>query len=157
MITSILYTDLMTSSMDPNSDDVHCKHGPSECLGNIIQLCAADVYPEPIIYLGFANCMTSQYSKIPERELIESCAMEHGIDFQKVNACISQEGKGMDLLRQSIKRSQDFGVSTSCTVRLEGKVRCVRDGGKWYNCPGGSSVEDLVSEIKELYEKKKSD
>ena len=31
-------------------------HGPPECLGNIILLCAAHLYPEPKLHLGFANC-----------------------------------------------------------------------------------------------------
>ncbi|KAL5086060.1 hypothetical protein Trisim1_009687 [Trichoderma cf. simile WF8] len=32
---------------------VDCKHGPSECIGNIIELCAHELYPDPKIYLGF--------------------------------------------------------------------------------------------------------
>lgn len=127
-------------------------HGPSECLGNIIQLCAARIYPNPRVYLGFANCMTSNYSQIPDRDLVEYCALEHGVDFEKVNNCISDEGLGPDLLRQSILRSQENNVTKSCTVRLANKVRCIRDGGKWYDCPGGSEVEDLVHDINRLYD-----
>lgn len=137
--------------VDSDSDEVSCKHGPGECLGNIIQLCAAKVYPEPKIYLGFANCMISSYQHIPERDLVEDCALEHGVDFQKLNRCISDEGEGIDLLRASVERSQDLNVTKSCTVRLAGEVRCIRDGGEWYDCPGGSNVSDLVDDIKALY------
>ncbi len=127
-------------------------HGPAECLGNIIQLCAAKLYADPKIYLGFANCMTSDYKEIPERSLVEDCALDSGVDFQKLNSCISDEGEGMDLLRASVERSHQKHVTKSCTIRLDGKVRCIRDGGEWYDCPGGSNVTDLVSDIKDLYD-----
>jgi len=128
-------------------------HGPPECLGNLIILCAAKLYPDPKLYLGFANCMISNYKDIPQRELVEGCALEHGLDFQQVNDCISDEGEGVDLLRSSIMRSADQNVTKSCTVRLDGEIRCIRDGGVWYDCAGGSSVKDLVRDVRELYNK----
>ncbi|KEF55491.1 uncharacterized protein A1O9_08241 [Exophiala aquamarina CBS 119918] len=145
------FTLSFIGQIDPKSDAVSCMHGPAECLGNIIELCAAEIYPDPKIYLGFTNCLTSDYHNIPDRDLVEGCAMEHGIDFQKLNNCISDEGEGINLLRASISRSHENNVTKSCTVRLAGKIRCIRDGGKWYDCPGGSSVEDLVRDINALY------
>ncbi|KIW97835.1 uncharacterized protein Z519_01419 [Cladophialophora bantiana CBS 173.52] len=145
------FTMSFIGSVDPNSDAVSCKHGPGECLGNIILLCAAKVYPEVKLWLGFANCMITDYPNIPKRDLVQSCAMEHGLDFQQLNSCISEEGEGIDLLRASIERSQENNVTRSCTVRLAGKVRCIRDGGEWYDCPGGSSVDALVDDINNLY------
>jgi len=139
--------------IDDKSDAVSCMHGPSECLGNMIQLCAARIYPDPKIYLGFTNCMTSSYSQIPNKDLIQNCALEHGIDFERVNKCISEEGHGSELLRKSMLRSQENNVTKSCTVRLAGNIRCIRDGGKWYDCPGGSEVADLVRDIENLYNK----
>lgn len=138
--------------VDTQSDEVTCMHGPGECLGNIIQLCAATAYPDPKQYLGFTNCMSFDYKDIPDRDLVESCAMEYGLDFDKLNDCISDEGGGMDLLRSSAERSRDLGVTKSCTIRLADKVRCIRDGGKWSDCEGGSKVEDLVADIEELYQ-----
>lgn len=126
-------------------------HGPSECLGNIILLCAAKTYPDVKLSLGFTNCMISDYPDIPNRDLVEECALEHGLDFSKLNSCISDEGEGIDLLRSSIERSRQNNVTKSCTVRLAGKVRCIRDGGEWYDCPGGSSVQQLVGDINKLY------
>ncbi|EXJ94146.1 hypothetical protein A1O1_02539 [Capronia coronata CBS 617.96] len=145
------FTMSFIGSIDPNSDAVSCKHGPGECLGNVILLCAAHVYADVKVWLGFANCMISDYQEIPQRDLVEDCAMEHGVDFQKLNTCISEEGEGVGLLRSSILRSQENNVTKSCTVRLAGKIRCIRDGGEWYDCPGGSSVEDLVHDIDDLY------
>ncbi|OAP64859.1 hypothetical protein AYL99_00831 [Fonsecaea erecta] len=146
------FTMSFIGSIDPDSDAVSCMHGPGECLGNIILLCAAKVYPEVKLWLGFANCMISEYPDIPKRDLVQSCAMEHGLDFQQLNSCISDEGEGIDLLRASIERSQENNVTKSCTVRLAEKVRCIRDGGKWYDCPGGSSVDALVRDINNLYD-----
>lgn len=130
---------------------VSCKHGPSECLGNILELCAADLYPDPKIHLGFTMCMTQDYQEIPSRDLAHDCALEHGIDFDKLNDCISEEGKGMDLLEASVKRSIDKDVKYSCTVRLNDKVRCIRDDGEWKDCEGGSSVQDLIKDVESLY------
>ena len=38
-----------------DDDGVQCKHGQTECLGNILMLCAANEYPDPKLYLGFSN------------------------------------------------------------------------------------------------------
>lgn len=129
-------------------------HGQEECLGNIIELCAAKEYPDPKTYLGFTMCMTRQYEDIPKRELVEDCALEHGISMQKLNDCATLEdgSQGVEMLQQSFNRSSEAGVSTSCTVRLNGKVRCVRDGGQWSDCEGGSKASDLVRDVQEEYE-----
>ncbi|KAI1462034.1 hypothetical protein F4805DRAFT_453264 [Annulohypoxylon moriforme] len=89
------------------NDGVECKHGPGECMGNIIELCAHHLYPDPKIYLGFTMCLTKDYKLIPQRELVEDCALEHAIDFEKLNECATKDngGYGVDLLRQSVARS----------------------------------------------------
>ncbi|KAI9837372.1 MAG: hypothetical protein M1838_004846 [Thelocarpon superellum] len=138
-----------------NGDDgVACKHGPSECLGNIIELCAASLYHDPKIYLGFTMCLTRDYPRIAERDLVEDCALEHGIDFSKLNACASSpDGFGVGLLRDSVTRSSSAGVTLSCTVRLDEKTRCIRDGAAWKDCEGGFEVDDLVRDVEALYHK----
>jgi hypothetical protein len=106
----------------------------------------------PKLYLGFANCMISDYPNIPARSLVEGCALEHSLDFNKINACISDEDlHGINLLRKSAEHSREMNVTISCTVRLDGKVRCVRDGGVWEDCEGGSEVQDLVRDVEDLY------
>ncbi|KZF23159.1 hypothetical protein L228DRAFT_105371 [Xylona heveae TC161] len=132
---------------------VACMHGPSECLGNIIELCAANEYPDPKIHLGFTMCLTNNYQEIPERELIEDCALEHGVDVEQLDDCVARDvgAYGVGLLRDSVERSANASVTTSCTVRLNEKVRCVRDGGEWKNCEGGFEVDDLVRDIEQLY------
>jgi hypothetical protein len=92
-------------------------HGAEECMGNIIELCAAHLYPEPRIYLGFVMCLTRDYSEIPDQNLVEDCALEHGIDFKKLNECSSSDdGYAIGLLRNSVDRSRDVWhiPSTTC-------------------------------------------
>ncbi|KAF2483155.1 hypothetical protein BDY17DRAFT_250669 [Neohortaea acidophila] len=133
-------------------DGVKCMHGQTECLGNMIELCAAHLYPDPKIYLGFTMCLTRDYAEIPKRELVQDCALEHSISMEALNDCLNAEdgGKAVEMLRESFNRTADAGVTKSCTVRLNGEIRCVRDGGKWKECEGGHSPEELVSEIQEL-------
>ena len=77
--------------------------------------------------------------------------MEHGVDFERLNDCVSEEGKGLDLLEESVKRSQEAGVQKSCTVRVAGKIWCIRDGGVWKECSEGSKVGDLVGKVERLF------
>ncbi|KAL1643664.1 hypothetical protein SLS58_004679 [Diplodia intermedia] len=136
-----------------HDDGVECKHGESECLGNMIELCAADKYPDPKIYLGFTYCLARQYQKIPQRHMIEDCAMEHGIDFARINDCLTQGdgGYAADLLQASFVRSAEANVTKSCTIRLDEKIRCIRDGGEWTDCPAGSDRDSLIGDINDLY------
>ncbi|KAI4173809.1 MAG: hypothetical protein LQ348_006479 [Seirophora lacunosa] len=80
-------------------------------------------------------------------------AMEDVVD--KVNFTLSfigsEEGKGLDLLEQSVERSQAAGVTKSCTVRVDDKMWCIRDGGEWKDCENGSDVRSLVKEVEKLY------
>ncbi|KAH6632732.1 hypothetical protein F5144DRAFT_603451 [Chaetomium tenue] len=88
-------------------DGVDCKHGPEECLGNIIELCAQRLYPDPKTYLGFTMCLTRDYKHIPQRSLIEDCALEHAIDFDKLNDCATKDDGafGIGMLRESVERT----------------------------------------------------
>ncbi|KAL7937891.1 hypothetical protein V8C35DRAFT_135628 [Trichoderma chlorosporum] len=92
---------------------VDCKHGPSECIGNIIELCARELYPDPKISLGFVMCLTKDYPQIPDRTLIEDCALEHAIDFNKLNDCVTRDdtAHGAELLRNSVQRSAEVSRS----------------------------------------------
>lgn len=116
------------------NDGISCKHGPEECefgpgsprprleptnpwrlnmhrswigLGNIVLLCAASLYPDPKTYLGFSMCLIKDYHDIPQRNLIEDCALEHAIDFDKLDGCASKDdgALGVGLLRDSVRRS----------------------------------------------------
>ncbi|EPQ64904.1 Bgt-1277 [Blumeria graminis f. sp. tritici] len=135
------------------NDGVDCMHGPGECMGNIIELCAAHLYPKPIIYLGFTMCLSREYQEIPQQRLVEDCALEHGIDFNKIHKCAISENGGfaIGMLRDSVRRTAQAGVTKSCTVRLNNEIYCIRDGHKWKDCPYGTAVDDLVTAVVDLY------
>ncbi|KAL1957408.1 hypothetical protein VTO42DRAFT_6088 [Malbranchea cinnamomea] len=169
-----------------SSDAVSCKHGPGECIGNMLILCAANLPFPPsddnalspsqsgktptVRSVGFANCLLSSYAQIPERALIEDCAAEYGINFAALNHCASRsidiggghggdddQVSGLKLLRESFMRSAALGIKTSCTLRLDEKVWCVRDGGEWRDCGESeerSQVSTLVEEIERLWKER---
>lgn len=159
-------------------------HGPTECIGDMIILCAENLPFPPgqksssssmsgpriptIRSLGFANCLISSYEKIPGRSLVEDCALEHGIDFNSLNRCASRQNddeddlsqedpSGIALLRRSALRNEQLGIKQSCTVRLDESVWCVRDGGVWKDCAkggDGSKVRTLVEEVEKLWKQR---
>ena len=159
---SVFPRDSLTKISRPTADDgISCMHGPSECLGDILHLCAAKINTPPSpppahTYLPFSLCLTHDYGNIPDREFIEGCAGKNGIDFRKLNECASEMGPdgGLSMLRKSVERSKALNSETSCTVRVDGRRRCVRDGGRWKDCDGGSDFEDLVRDIKKIYKEK---
>lgn len=141
-------------SITHEDDGVACKHGPSECLGNMLELCAAHHYPNPKIYLGFTMCMSNQYDDIPSKELVEECALEHGMSFDKLNDCTTAEDGSfsVDMLRTSFNRTAALGIEKSCTVTVGNEIFAVRDGGEWKDLRNGSSAASLVNEVNRLYQ-----
>ncbi|KAH9220227.1 hypothetical protein DL95DRAFT_433406 [Leptodontidium sp. 2 PMI_412] len=136
-----------------DNDGVSCMHGSEECMGNIIELCAAKLYPDPKIYLGFTMCLSRDYQDIPQESLVRDCALEHGMESNKLDECAVEEngGTALGMLRDSVRRSIDAGVTKSCTVRLNEEIYCIKDGGKWKDCPNGPGVNDLVIAVEKLY------
>ena len=65
-------------------------------------------------------CLFNDYTHIPGDALVKGCALEYGIDFEKLNDCASKDHgeNGMALLRDSVKRSSKAGVDKSCTVSI---------------------------------------
>jgi hypothetical protein len=139
----------------PTASGVACKHGPSECLGNMLHLCAAKLTAPSLDYLPFSRALLEEYGKVTDQDFIKSAAEKAGIDFDELNRCVSNigPGGGMDLLVTSVERTEEAGVKKSCTVRVEGEVVCVRDDGQWKDCPHGSGVKDLVRLVKEAHQR----
>ena len=144
------------------------------CAANLPYSSGTTAYPRTptVRSLGFANCLISSYQRIPQRELVEDCSLEHGIDFRALNKCASRQvddddgddGRngstgpddvsGLALLRKSFKRSEKLGITTSCTIRVDDQIWCIRDDGKWKNCTKGGTGMDvsvLVHEIEALW------
>lgn len=102
-------------------------------------------------------CLERDYKMIPKKALIEDCALEHGIDFDKLNDCLSKDdgAYGMGMLRDSVTRSAELNVNTSCTIRLDNKTRCTINDGEWVDCPDGHKPDDLIRDINRLYDEAK--
>lgn len=79
-------------------------------------LCAEALYPDPKTYLGFSMCLIKDYHNIPQRSLIEDCALEHAIDFGKLDECASKDDGawGVEMLRNSVRRSSEVGWHYAC-------------------------------------------
>lgn len=138
-------------SSDPDSDAVTCKHGPGECLGNTIILCAAHLYPETKLSLGYANCLIHDFQEIPGRGLVQTCAMEHGLDFGKINDCISDAELAHRLLTESVDRSAAAKIGTSCTIRLQQDIWCVT--GDQRDCDDSRNLTPLIEDIETEFQR----
>lgn len=71
-----------------------------------------ELYPEAKTNLGFVWCLTKDYKLIPDRTLIEDCALEHAVDFDALNECATRDNgaHGMELLRDSVARTADVSL-----------------------------------------------
>ncbi|XP_047736937.1 gamma-interferon-inducible lysosomal thiol reductase-like [Hyalella azteca] len=68
-----------------------CQHGPDECVGNLLLVCAKKYLPQEPEYIDFNICvMTAEYPPSAG----EQCAAELGVSFAEISACwTSQEGE----------------------------------------------------------------
>jgi hypothetical protein len=87
---------------------------------------------------------------------LEACTagQDDGDDDDSEDGGDDDDGDGhmaWGLLKKSFQRSADANVTKSCTVRLDGEVRCIRDGGEWSDCKGGSGVGDLTADVERLF------
>ncbi|KAF8974937.1 hypothetical protein BGZ46_009586, partial [Entomortierella lignicola] len=147
---------LISTSASITTTKVTCKHGPLECAGNTQQLCFKKYFPDHQIWVPYVVALNSlDPRRIGEPEYASEVAEKIVGDdndnvplLRNVKEC-SESQEGFDLLVESVQNTIDHGVSTSCTVFIEGKKRCVVDGGVWRECPEGSSVADFVRSIKE--------
>jgi hypothetical protein len=125
-------------------------HGPSECLGNIVNACAQKMYPAGQA-VPFTQCLLDDYRHVPQERLLLRCTKENGLEFESINECASDPGEegGLELVRESFQKANELGVKRSATIRLAGEDWCIRDGGRWKECKGDDKtiVEDLVRDV----------
>jgi hypothetical protein len=148
-------------------NNIDCKHGPLECMVDMLHLCAWNLEPPHLPSshtpnsnkggVGFSKCMLERYNEKNPKKYVPSCAESAGINLRELSECVGTIGDngGVSLLKKSIERSNAGGIKTSCTVRLAGKVVCVRDDGKWVEggCKDGKEgVEWFVKKVKEVHD-----
>ncbi|KAH9918211.1 uncharacterized protein BXZ73DRAFT_53124 [Epithele typhae] len=138
---------------------VDCKHGALECAGNVQELCAIAHAPFEQ-WWNFVHCQNFEGRyQVGRPETALKCAKAAGLDWENggVGACAGASGdgkgeEGVRLLRESVRQTAAMGIEKSCTVMINGKQVCVRDG-EWRECEQGHTSEDFVRQIEAEYNK----
>ncbi len=108
-------------STDNGDGTFRSLHGDTETKGNIVQLCAAKYNPDK--YMDMVVCMNKNTAGIPGNW--EQCAA--GLDSAKIKTCYEGQ-EGIDLLKASVKRSEEAQASGSPTIFINGEsYRGARD------------------------------
>ncbi|SCV72342.1 BQ2448_3879 [Microbotryum intermedium] len=148
---------------------INCKHGPQECVENIQQLCAQKYWKDLDLkgvptWWKFVQCQNAYglaNNKKPiiddsrfGRKLVQDCAEQVGKVWNRsqVDKCVHSK-EGLELLLKSTDAADALGLKKSCSVVIENKLICYRDG-RWFNCPEGSEPADFIRFIRELASKK---
>ncbi|KAH8827228.1 hypothetical protein DL96DRAFT_1498752 [Flagelloscypha sp. PMI_526] len=136
-----------------------CLHGPTECAGNIQQLCTEKYAPEE--WWRFIHCQNYQGRwEVGLPETAYKCAAVTDIDLDEsgVSQCAgldSDDGpgeEGVALFHESILLGKSLGIERSCTILINGRHVCVHDG-VWKQCEDGHTVNDFVRQINEEYDR----
>lgn len=74
-----------------------------------MELCTQETHSDSRSLVGFLECLTNEYQRIPERAHYEACAAKHSIDLEKVDQCTARDGGeyALELLRKSAQRTID--------------------------------------------------
>ncbi|GAA5942410.1 uncharacterized protein JCM15063_006238 [Sporobolomyces koalae] len=156
--------------------DLVCLHGPSECHGNVQQLCAAahwsskspasangeielettakKAHGEWKDWWNFVQCMNyGKRDKIGDLSTARTCAKVVGREWTTaMEECAqdSSDSQGARLFKKSVARSNKLAIEKSCTIMINERKVCVHDG-VWKDCSIGHEVGDFVAEIKREY------
>ncbi|KDE03454.1 hypothetical protein MVLG_06065 [Microbotryum lychnidis-dioicae p1A1 Lamole] len=151
---------LYIGELDTKDGKVTCKHGPSECTGNIQQLCAEKHWKvvngsgNPwATWWNFVQCQNyNGLSRIGTDRLAQTCASVVGKRWSgNVEHCaISSEGR--QLLRDSVQVTKTLQLVKSCSIVIDGKLVCVRDG-RWIDCDEGHEVGDFVNLVNKAWKR----
>jgi hypothetical protein len=157
---------------DSATYDATCKHGEEECRGNIHQLCMIDalrpskagkrydIGPSEAqrIWWDFVQCENyNGLKRIGEESLAKQCIQAIGgvphWESDGVEDCAIGE-RGRVLLKDSIDRVEEHGITNSATLQIEGETVCIRDNGQWKDCTAGHETSDWVRQIEKAYLRK---
>eukprot|EP01113_Clastostelium_recurvatum_P011831 TRINITY_DN1606_c0_g1_i2.p1 TRINITY_DN1606_c0_g1~~TRINITY_DN1606_c0_g1_i2.p1 ORF type:complete len:217 (+),score=51.50 TRINITY_DN1606_c0_g1_i2:46-651(+) len=100
---------------DRSGTNFTCYHGPSECVGNEILLCAYNLTSATSQW-GWWNmgvCMQADYTNVPQNAA--SCAQKAGLNWAQINGCVNS-ALGPDLFAQSIAYSDKMRVQSTPTI-----------------------------------------
>eukprot|EP00741_Cyanophora_paradoxa_P006119 tig00000944_g5934.t1 len=115
------------------------KHGETEVLGDVVELCAQSVM-EPAVFYQFLRCLDANLAAIPSNA--DACA---GDLVEKLGEC-TMGPRGRELLAASAARASRAGATWSPTIALNGAFYC-----KFHDTCFEGRAPDLVAKICELY------
>jgi len=106
---------------DDGNGNFDCLHGPDECAGDIIELCAYNMTLNVSQYgwWKMGVCMQSDYANIPGNA--QNCAQQAGLDWNAINNCVTS-GLGNTLFSASIAYSNSMGVDATPTIYIGSQV-----------------------------------
>ncbi|KAI1795114.1 hypothetical protein LXA43DRAFT_1110669 [Ganoderma leucocontextum] len=141
------------NSSDPDFG-VTCMHGQNECAGNVQELCAIKYAPFER-WWEFVQCQNFQGRyEVGKPATALKCANSAKLDWE--NSGDGKGEEGLSLLQQSVQETNLLGIEKSCTVIINGKQVCIRDG-EWKQCEGGHTPADFIRQIEEEYDKLNKD
>ena len=130
-------------------NQIECMHGPDECAGNKQQLCVQSMCSQTTL-LKFLQCQSRQLGNIPnngEQRVKE--ASDGSLKWSDVDACVKSD-KANELFRKSLQITRSHSAKKSCTMKLNGELWCMHDGG-WYGCSEGTDEKSLIRAICKRY------
>lgn len=130
-------------------DEVQCMHGDVECTGNKHQLCLQHHLPAADNRLFYKALLCHAGGAVSSVPHLTTCMTSAGVSpgvQAEVLKCIDGT-LGQQLQAKSAKKVVTNSVKKSCTMFVDGKKRCIRDGGRFYDCPGGSTTQDFIKTI----------
>jgi len=97
-----------------------CMHGPDECVGNLIELCAHNLTAQsvPLGWWHMDVCMQSDYTNIPDNA--QGCAQQANLQWDPIVAC-SKDTQGDNLFAASIDVANNMGVDATPTIFINGQ------------------------------------
>ncbi|KIJ46514.1 hypothetical protein M422DRAFT_29329 [Sphaerobolus stellatus SS14] len=163
------------AKIDPSEPafGVTCLHGEGECRGNIHELCAMTLAHTQPDWWEFVQCLNFEGTEhVGEVDLSRKCAEVTGILWADaveevegegelewwvnvktrvgMRTCIEDRNQGLELLKRSAKETAGLGVTTSCSILITGKIRCIHDSD-WKQCETGHEEEDFLKFIQDEY------
>jgi len=101
---------------DKTADGFSSLHGQPEVDGDLRQVCIMDKYPDK--FFSYIQCVNEDYQNLGD--VWESCAEEFNIGVAEITECY-QGDEGASLLEENIKKSDEYGVTGSPTMFINGE------------------------------------
>jgi len=73
-----------------------CQHGESECLGNLIHMCATKVLADPEVYMPLLFCMAAKPDSVPEKSSY-ACMQELSVAPEPIRECVQSSAANAEM------------------------------------------------------------